>query len=269
MKKIIILGSSGSIGSYLSKGLSNDFKIIATVRNNSNTNVFSEFKNISCFKVDFANRKDIKNFFEKIQCEKDLYAIINCYGIQGPIGNFKDSNFETWEENLNVNFHNYAFLLHLFLNSKHCIKKVINFSGGGCTFPRQFFSAYSISKISLYKLTETLALEHKDDGIDFNIIAPGSIKSKMTKEIINQGESLGDEYNDAVNTFSTGGQNQEKILDLCNLLLSNKSNGLTGKLISAQWDNFGEEKLEVLKNSKNIFTLRRIDKKFFTEKDTK
>jgi len=41
-------------------------------------------------------------------------------------------------------------------------------------------------------------------------------------------------------------------------------------LISAQWDNIEEHDLDSLRNDKNLFTLRRIDNKFFIEKkDTK
>ena len=106
--------------------------------------------------------------------------------------------------------------------------------------------------------------------IDFNIIAPGSIKSKMTKEIIDVGSKLGDEYSSALKTFNEGGQEKENIVQLCRFLLSGKSNGITGKLIAAQWDNIEEYDLGSLRNDKNLFTLRRIDKKFFIEKkDTK
>ena len=145
--------------------------------------------------------------------------------------------------------------------------QVINFSGGGCTFPRQYFSAYSISKISLYKLTEILALEYKDEEIDFNIIAPGTIKSKMTQEVIDAGESIGDEYSEAVNTLNNGGQDKERILDLCQLLLSEKSNGLSGRLFAAQWDNLDNYDMNELINDKNLFTLKRVDNKNFIEKN--
>ena len=161
--------------------------------------------------------------------------------------------------------------MHRVLNQNLTnLRKVINFSGGGVTGPRKSFSAYAISKAALYKFTEILAEEYKDNKIDFNIIAPGSIKSKMTKEIIDVGSKLGDEYSSALKTFNEGGQEKENIVQLCRFLLSGKSNGITGKLIAAQWDNIEEYDLGSLRNDKNLFTLRRIDKKFFIEKkDTK
>ena len=265
MKKIILLGSSGSIGSYLAIHLSNFFEVIATSR--SNTQLFENINNVSCYTVDFSKKEDIISFFESIGDKKNIYGIINCYGFQNPIERFQKTDFKTWENNLSINLNNYAFLLHLFLNSNHSLKKIINFSGGGCTFPRQYFSAYAISKISLYKLTEILALEYKDEGIDFNIIAPGTIKSKMTQEVIDTGEHIGDEYSEAVKTLNNGGQDKGKILELCKLLLSQKSNGLSGRLFAAQWDSLDSYDMNELINNKNLFTLKRIDNKSFIEKN--
>ena len=166
-----------------------------------------------------------------------------------------------------TNFQNYSFFIHNVLNQNlPDLKKIINFSGGGATAPRKGFSAYAISKIALYKLTEILAEECKSDKIDFNIIAPGAIKSKMTEEIIDKGSDLGDEYLSALEVYNKGGDNKENILKICRLLLSSKSDGLTGKLISAQWDNIQESDIDLLKNDNDLFNLRRIDKKFFIKK---
>ena len=265
MKKILVLGSSGSIGSYLTNNLSNDFEVIATTR--LDCQLFENNQNVSSYRVNFNQQKDIDIFFKSIDDIDNIYGIINCYGVQNPIGSFEKTDFKIWENNLNTNFKNYAFLLHLFLNSNHSLKKVINFSGGGCTFPRKYFSAYAISKISLYKFTEILASEYKEKKIDFNLIAPGAIKSKMTQEVIDHGDSIGGEYSEAVKTLNSGGQDKERILNLCRLLLSEKSNGLSGRLFAAQWDNLDEYDMKELINNENLFTLKRVDNKNFIEKN--
>ena len=267
MKKIIILGSSGSIGSYLCQKLSNHFKIIATVRKESDLEMINDKNNITALKVDFKKKKDIEQFISKLQDEKDLYGLINCYGVQHPIGKFKNVKFEEWENNIIINFNNFAFFLHKFLNLKNKVKKIIVFSGGGVTFPRKYFSAYAISKISLYKYVEILSEELNKDNIDLNLIAPGTIKSKMTKEVIDFGSSLGNEYDNSLKTVNDGGQSKKKIFDLCQLLLSEKSNGLSGRLFAAQWDNLEKYDMSQLIKDKNLFTMRRIDEKYFKEKD--
>ena len=71
MKKIIILGSSGAIGSYLAKTLNRDFHIIATVRKSSDLTVLDNQKNISLFKVNFSEKNDIEMFLRKLKNEKN------------------------------------------------------------------------------------------------------------------------------------------------------------------------------------------------------
>ena len=94
MKKIIILGSSGELGSYLSSKLSKSYDIIAVNRN--------ETKNY----IDFSDRKSIQNFLKQ---SKNIFGLINCYGIQKPIDNFSELDFEEWEKNIHINFINYSF----------------------------------------------------------------------------------------------------------------------------------------------------------------
>ena len=142
MNKVIILGSSGEIGSFLSEKLSNTYTIIQASRNKEDQN--SHY-------IDFSDRQLIDQFVEN-NINNDIYGIINCYGIQKPIGNFNNTNFEDWEKNIIINFQNYSFFIHRILNQNLTnLRKVINFSGGGVTAPRKSFSAYAISKAALYK----------------------------------------------------------------------------------------------------------------------
>ena len=85
MKKIIILGSSGELGGYLSLKLSKSYDIIAVNR--------SDTKNY----IDFSERKSITKFLKQ---SKNIFGLINCYGIQKPIDNFSELNFEEWEKNI-------------------------------------------------------------------------------------------------------------------------------------------------------------------------
>ena len=89
----------------------------------------------------------------------------------------------------------------------------------------------------------------------------------MTQEVIDTGEHIGDEYSEAVKTLNNGGQDKGKILELCKLLLSQKSNGLSGRLFAAQWDSLDSYDMNELINNKNLFTLKRIDNKNFIEKN--
>ena len=88
----------------------------------------------------------------------------------------------------------------------------------------------------------------------------------MIQEIADYGEILGEEYKDALNILNNGGQSKSKVLDICSLLLSDEGDGLTGRLIAAQWDNISLKNIHHIIKNKNLFTLKRIDNKYFNEK---
>jgi 3-oxoacyl-[acyl-carrier protein] reductase len=82
----------------------------------------------------------------------------------------------------------------------------------------------------------------------------------MQDEII-QNLNLRDskDHLNAVESISTGNFDSTKLLNLCDFLLSGMSEGITGKLISAEWDNWAEwsNHLNQIRNS-DLYTLRRI-----------
>jgi 3-oxoacyl-[acyl-carrier protein] reductase len=83
------------------------------------------------------------------------------------------------------------------------------------------------------------------------------------------GEAAGkEELAKAIKQKQEGGTPPEKAAELAVFLASSQSDGLTGRLISAVWDdwkNFDREKITDIMN-KEIFTLRRIDEVFFYPK---
>jgi NAD(P)-dependent dehydrogenase (short-subunit alcohol dehydrogenase family) len=139
--------------------------------------------------------------------------------------------------------------------------KILILSGGGATAPMANLSAYAASKAAVVRLMETLAVEAKDFGIDVNAIAPGAMNTRFLDEALAAGpEKLGPAYfARLVQQKQSGGVPLEKAADLAAFLASEESNGITGKLISAQWDpwtTLDAHKGELA--STDIYTLRRI-----------
>ena len=83
----------------------------------------------------------------------------------------------------------------------------------------------------------------------------------MLQEVLDSGpEKVGkDFYEKALKQKIKGGIPLRKGADLAVFLASSRSNGITGKLISAVWDNWEDwpEHLDILKYS-DVYTLRRI-----------
>jgi NAD(P)-dependent dehydrogenase (short-subunit alcohol dehydrogenase family) len=269
LKHIIITGGTGGIGSEITKSLIKENYFLSIIGRNEKSysillNEIIDHSKIEFIKADISNNKEVKDLFLSInKLNHNLYGLVNIAAEQSPIGPFSSSNLSDWKKNISNNLFGTANMCYEFINHKKLNRgKIINFSGGGATFPRANFSAYSISKIGTVKLTEILAKELTN--IDINIIAPGEINTKMLDEVIEAGEKAGNEYIESIKRKRDGGDSISNTIDLCIFLLSQKSNKISGKLISAVWDDFNNNNfINKLKNDSDFCTLRRIDLKNF------
>jgi len=139
--------------------------------------------------------------------------------------------------------------------------KIVNISGGGATSPRPGFSAYAAAKTALVRFSETLAHEVAERSIDVNSIAPGVLNSRLTRAVLDAGpDRVGrHEYEAAENTARGPIDGRERAAELCTFLASAASDGITGKLISAQWDpwpSLAEHRTDL--NGSDVYTLRRV-----------
>jgi 3-oxoacyl-[acyl-carrier protein] reductase len=138
--------------------------------------------------------------------------------------------------------------------------KIICFSGGGATSPRPNFAAYGVSKTGVVRLVETLAAEWQGQAFDINAVAPGAIFTRMTGQILARGASVAGkaEFERASKQSRDNAAELAKVFSLVEFLLSPRSDGISGKLISAIWDPW--DKFDQFKDDLNadIYTLRRI-----------
>lgn len=192
--------------------------------------------------------------------------LVNAAGIYGPIGPSEKVDFEKWKQTFEINvfgaFNVMQKVLPIMMEEGG--GKIINFSGGGDgPFPR--FSAYSASKVAIVRLTETLAAEFKEYGVDINVIAPGAVNTHILEEALFAGEeAVGKErYREFRRQKETGGVPPEKAADLCVFLASAESDGLTGRFLSAVWDNWRDWDSDRIKEivASDMGTLRRVKPK--------
>jgi NAD(P)-dependent dehydrogenase (short-subunit alcohol dehydrogenase family) len=139
--------------------------------------------------------------------------------------------------------------------------KIVQLSGGGATSPLPWMTAYAVSKAAVVRFVETLSHEVRDHGIEVNAIAPGALNTRMLDEVLLAGpEKVGQSYYDrSLEQKASGGAPLESAADLAVFLGSPLSNGITGRLISAVWDNWRTltEHVDQLSAS-DVYTLRRI-----------
>jgi len=149
--------------------------------------------------------------------------------------------------------------------------KIVNLSGGGATRPFPFYSAYAAGKTAVVRLTENLAYEYKDDQISVNAVAPGFVATGIHQATLQAGKKAGHEYLEKTKRLlNEGAVPAEKSAKLTAFLLSKKSNGISGKLISAAWDPWEQQDFQKkCQTDPDFATLRRIDDmNFFQKKQT-
>jgi 3-oxoacyl-[acyl-carrier protein] reductase len=217
-------------------------------------------------RVDVSRQKDITRMVNSAIKEfGKVDILVNNAGIQGPIGPIIKAGIEDWIQTVNIN------LIRTFLCAKAVLPfmvkrrqgKIINLSGGGATSPRPYFSAYAASKAAVVRFTETLAQEVKGFNIQVNAIAPGAVNTRMLEQVLVAGEAAGKEaLAEAKQQLETGGTPPETAASLAVFLASNESDGLTGRLISAVWDDWAGMSGHIPEiMSSDLYTLRRISPK--------
>ncbi len=192
-----------------------------------------------------------------------LTALVNYAGVYGPMGSVEEVDWEAWVEAIRINLFGTVLMCRAVipLLRSRGYGKIINLSGGGATAPLPRFSAYAASKAAVVRLTETFAEELRDSHIDVNAIAPGALNTRLLDEVLAAGPAkVGQSfYEKALKQRDTGGVALEKGADLAVFLASAASDGITGRLLSAAWDDWPHlpERAQQLAAS-DIYTLRRI-----------
>lgn len=221
---------------------------------------------IEICRTDVSKEEEVKALTDfTLETFGTIDVLVNCAGIQRPIGFVTDIESEKWLEAININLYGTLVCMKAVLPTMIENKKgkIINFSGGGALSPRARFSAYSASKAAVVRLTETLAEEVKEYNIDINAISPGAVNTRLLDEVLEAGEAAGkEELAKAIKQKQEGGTPPERAAELSLFLASSKSDGLTGRVISAVWDNWREipKYLNEIMAS-DIYTSRRITPK--------
>jgi NAD(P)-dependent dehydrogenase (short-subunit alcohol dehydrogenase family) len=194
--------------------------------------------------------------------------LVNNAGVYGPKGAIEEVDWQEWARAIEINLHGSILMCRAVLPhfkardfKTRGPAKIIQLSGGGATNPLPRISAYAVSKAAIVRFIETLAEEVKEQGIDVNAVAPGALNTRMLDEVLQAGPAKVGQafYERSLKQKQSGGAPLEKGADLIVFLGSSKSDGITGKLISAMWDPWASlpGHLDDLRTT-DIYTLRRI-----------
>lgn len=193
----------------------------------------------------------------------DLAVLVNNAGVYGPMGPIETLDWDAWEDALRINLFGTVAMCRAVipLLRKRGFGKIINLSGGGATAPLPFMSAYAASKAAVVRLSETFAHELREARIDVNAIAPGALNTRLLEQVLAAGpEKVGaDFYARSLKQRDEGGAPLDKGAELALFLASAESDGISGRLLSAVWDDYRAlpAQREAL-DASDVYTLRRI-----------
>ena len=253
---VVITGSGQGIGKAIAIDLSENQSVnrITLVSRSSNVeNTLKYIKNlghdnleVEAYVIDISKTNELVKLKEYF----DLFspsALVNSAAILGKSAKFDEiTNIDlvkTFEVNTAGSFNMIKLMMPFFKIQK--FGRIINFGGGGAAYPYSNFLPYALSKVSVIRMSETIAQELEEDGftnILINSIAPGAVKTQMLEEV----KKNGGEVKTTVDVLEP--------VNLVRFLLFNDNRKINGKFVHSR-DNYNDASIF---NNSDSFTLRRI-----------
>lgn len=267
-KKAVVTGGSRGIGKAVAKAFLGAGASVTIVSRTSGEldAAARELKSLGEVKstpADVSDEKDVERVAREVKKSwGEVDVLVNAAGVYGPIGLMTDNDPEEWKKSILINLFGTFLMTRYFapMMGMESRGKIINFSGGG-EGPYPNFSSYVASKGGVVRFTETIAAELKEKNIDVNAITPGPVNTKFMDDLLQAGplKAGWETYDRALRQKQEGGVSPEKAAELCVFLASADADGITGKVISAVWDNYAEfpAHLKEIMDS-DIFTFRRV-----------
>lgn len=154
-------------------------------------------------------------------------AVVHCAAIRGPFGPFLENDADEWERTIATNLLGTARIVRAALPAlqRSDDARILLFSGGGAFSPEPNFSAYAASKGATVALMETLAEELSNTRVTVNAVAPGFVATDIHKGTPHEHRKA---EPDAMSN----------VVACVRHLLGPQTQGLTGRTVSAQWDDW-------------------------------
>jgi NAD(P)-dependent dehydrogenase (short-subunit alcohol dehydrogenase family) len=266
MMNIVVTGSSTGIGRALVlRLLGEDHNVWGVARSEQARIDAGHGGSFDASICDVARWDEIERAAAQVAARwKHVDGLVCCAGSHGEVGPAVKADPRQWSATVRANLggtFNSVRAFHGLLVRAPRRAKIVCFAGGGATKARANFSAYGVAKTGIVRLVETIAEEELQAPLDINAVAPGAITTRLTDEIIALGPDIAGqkEFETAVAQKAGGGASLERALDLVEWLLSPKSDGISGKLLSAPWDpwqGLGSRAGDLA--ASDVYTLRRI-----------
>lgn len=210
-------------------------------------------------RADVRDLEQMKTAVERMHAHfGEIHVLICSAGLMGPIGPFAQNPAAHWKETVETNLFGvmHSCLVVVPEMTQRRSGKILVLGGSGSGRPRPNFTAYAASKSGVVRFVETLSDELRDQNVQINCMAPGETYTHMTDEILKAGEKAGQkDMDEAMQVRLTGGILPDKQMALAMFLASQRSNHVSGKLVSVNDD---WKRLENSNVHSEMYTLRRV-----------
>ena len=176
-KVALVTGASSGIGAAIAKKLSNQGARVFAAQRSS-----SDYEDILSDLSDPKAPEEIISVIKKVTGRLDI--LINNAGIMTE-GNVEETTLKNWNQHLAINLTAPFLLIReampLLRESRGSIVNVGSVEGLGNN-PRH--PAYGASKSGLHGLTRAVAVDHGEDGVRCNAVAPGWIDTPLNENFV-------------------------------------------------------------------------------------
>ena len=182
MKTILVTGTSSGIGYQIcAQAAAKNLNVISVSRN---IKPLKFLVGVESHSLDITDKEAVAEFALSLKNKKvKIDFLINNAGyLKSEL--FSDTSYESFKNTFDVNVFGLAEITRSLMPIISKKGHVINISSiGGVNGSKKFpgLSAYSSSKAAVIALTEVLAEEYQD-GPSFNVLALGSVQTKMLSE---------------------------------------------------------------------------------------
>jgi 3-oxoacyl-[acyl-carrier protein] reductase len=184
--------------------------------------------------------------------------------VPGPIGPLHTVDLAAWAEAVAIDLVGVANTFAIFGSLMAEVRRgrLLTLSGGGIGGPRMLraMSAYTASKAGVAALVESVAEELRPVGVAVNAVAPGAIATRFMTPALAAGPAVfgQDQYEQALRQRES--PDPLTALDrILELLLDPDAPFVTGRLLSARWEDPDVLRSDPPDDDSSLYQLRRID----------
>ncbi len=269
-RRVVVVGATGGIGFATAETLVEaGASVIGTGRSSEGLERLTK-ASVHAHRLDLRDAAGPAGLADRIheQFGDALDGLVVAAGGYGPIGPLRQVDLKELSQSLHENLLASLALvqaLALLLDAGRS-PSVVLLAGGGATGPMPNYSAYALAKVGVVRLVENLALEEPDWRV--NAVAPGFVATSIHDATLAAGPERSGSFFEQTKKQTQNATSPGVAASLIRFLMSEGSQAVTGRLISAVWDPWREPaQRSLLTEDPSFGRLRRIDAQRYFEDD--